>query len=174
MSRMKKSLVVLASVAMAPSALAAREVQAPLAGRVTATTYAPGGGVHNAVDIFGGVCGQTPVRTGVVGSLAWTVAINSTVTTCGSSQGGQTNEARHAFATGWTFRLRVFLQSAQSRSRTCDRCEIGTAYVFMGSAQVDPLHLQYDKLGTRDTQWYTGHTTQGETLSLGERVGILD
>lgn len=168
-----KSLVALASVSvLVSSASLARNVEAPLAGTVAATTYYPSGSFHGAVDIRGGTCGVTPVKTGAVGSLAWTVTIRSTATGCASSMPAQ-NEVSHAFANGGTFRIRSFLASAGSYNRTCDRCNIGTAYVFNGSAIVDPLHLQYDRYGTRSTSWYAG-TVNGEALSAGEVVGIID
>ena len=172
MFRLMKTLAALAAMTAAPLAFAAHTVGAPLAGTVTATTYSTSGAYHGAVDIRGGACGQTPVYTGVVGSLSWTVTIKSSATGCGSSLSAQ-NEASHTFGTGWTFRLRGFVNSAGSISRTCDRCNIGTAFNFSGDAIVEPLHLQHDKLGTRDSQWYVG-TVKGEALSLGEVVGYLD
>jgi hypothetical protein len=100
------------------------------------------------------------------------VTLKSTATTCGTSLSAQ-NVASHTFGTGWTFRLRGFVTSAGSHDRTCDRCNIGTAFNFSGDAIVEPLHLQYDKLGTKDSQWYAA-TVKGEALSPGEVVGYLD
>ena len=161
------------TLTLAPLALAARPVQAPLAGTVSATTYSSSGAYHGAVDLQGGSCGQTPVSTGAAGSLIWKLTIPSEATGCGGSLAAQ-NEALHDFGGGWSFRLRGFLRPAGSAHKTCDRCDIGKAYRFYGNANVEQaLHLQYDKMGTRDAQWYAGTTMRG-ALSDGEYVGSLD
>ncbi|AKI98609.1 Peptidase, M23/M37 family [Archangium gephyra] len=169
-----KSLGALAALAaLAPAtALAVRNVGAPLAGTVAATTYSSSGAYHGAVDIDGGTCGTTPITTGVAGTLAWNVVINTASTLCYTAMTGAQNVARHTFADGFTFRLMNFNRTAQTFDRTCDRCNIGAA----GDAGIpaNSLHLQRDKSGTKDTSWYAGYATVGEALSLGELVGVLD
>jgi hypothetical protein len=172
--RMKTVLAALAcTAALLPTSLPAATVQSPIDGTVTALTYYTSGAFHGAVDIRGGTCGQTPINPGISGSLSWVVTLKSTATTCGSSLSAQ-NEAAHSFASGVTYRVRSFLKSSGSYSRTCDRCNIGTAFLFSGDSLVDPLHLQVDKYGTKNTAWYAGYTTRGEFISAGEVVGVIN
>ncbi|HEX5751236.1 MAG TPA: hypothetical protein VFZ09_33745 [Archangium sp.] len=174
MTRTLKPLLALATLAtLAPAtALAVRNVGAPLAGTVAATTYTSSGAYHGAVDIDGGTCGTTPITTGVAGSLAWNVVINTPETLCYTALTGPQNVAKHLFADGFTFRLMDFNRTGQTYDRTCDRCNIGAA----GDAGIpaNSLHLQRDKSGTKDTSWYAGYATGGEALSLGELIGVLD
>ncbi|KFA92967.1 hypothetical protein [Archangium violaceum] len=174
MPRTMKSLLALTALAaLVPAASpAARNVGAPLAGTVAATTYSSSGAFHGAVDIDGGTCGTTPITTGVAGSLAWNVVINTPSTLCGTAMTGPQNVAKHTFADGFTFRLMDFNKTGQTFDRTCDRCNIGAA----GDKGIpaNSLHLQRDKSGTKDTSWYAGYSTVGEALSLGELVGVLD
>jgi hypothetical protein len=172
MTRTLKTLCALVALAaLAPAPAPARDVEAPLAGTVTATTYASSGAFHGAVDISGGTCGTTPVTTAAAGSLAWNVVINTSNTICYANLAIPQNEVRHTFADGFTFRLMHFNPSAASVDKTCDRCNIGKAS-SPGNPESE-IHLQRDKSGTRDTSWYSGYTTTGEALTLGERVGII-
>ncbi|WP_375769101.1 hypothetical protein NR798_46780 [Archangium gephyra] len=172
MPRTLKTLGALTALAaLAPFAAPARDVQAPLAGTVSATNYTSSGASHGAVDIDGGTCGTTPVTTAVVGSLAWNVVINTSATVCYSAMTGPQNVARHTFADGYTFRLMQFNKSAQTYDRTCDRCNIGMAG-DKGLPHGD-IHLERHKSGTLDTSWYQGYAVKGEALSLGELIGVL-
>ncbi len=169
----KKTLAALACLAAltpVPSP-AAYTVGAPTPGSVGATAIYMGT-THNAVDIAGSTC-QNAITTGIVGSLSWNVTINSPNVFCNDSRGFN-NEVTHAFATGYTFRLRGLNNSAGSYDRTCDRCNIGTTYMFYGNNANHPLHLQYDRYGTRNTSWYSAYTSSGEGLSQGEVVGYLN
>ena len=168
---MKRTLTALASLALVPTAVSAHEVRGPHPGTVITTTYSSSGAFHGAVDISGGTCGTTNVTTAVFGSLAWNVVINTANTICYANLAIPQNEVRHTFADGFTFRLMHFNPSAASYDRTCDRCNIGKAS-SPGNPDSD-IHLQLDKSGTKDTSWYSGYTTKGEALSLGERVGVL-
>jgi hypothetical protein len=58
---MKMTLAVLASLALAPTALAATRVGSPISGTVAATTYYSSGAFHGAVDIGNGRCNLDPV-----------------------------------------------------------------------------------------------------------------
>jgi hypothetical protein len=161
---MMKPLCALAMlVALVPTPSPAYTVGAPIEGTVRATTYYSSGAFHGAVDISNGPCGTSPVTTGVVGSLSWTVTIRTTGIYCSTASNTQ-NEAAHTFADGYTFRLWHFNKTANSYSRTCDRC-------IIGQDGADYIHLQRDRSGTLSTSWYSGYTTVGEYLSLGETVG---
>jgi hypothetical protein len=169
---MKPLLALATLAALVPATSPARNVGAPLAGTVSATTYASSGAYHGAVDISGGTCGTTPVTTGVSGSLAWNVTINTPSTVCYTAMTGPQNEAKHTFADGFTFRLMNFNKSAQTYDRTCDGCNIGAA--GDKGLPAGSIHLQRDKAGTKDTSWYAGYAIKGEALTAGELVGILD
>ena len=156
---MKTTLAALASLAALAPALspAAYTVTAPLVGSAQSSE------THIAVDIASASCG-TAINTGVVGSLSWNVTFNVTNTFCNDPNGFQ-NEVVHAFPNGYTFRLRGLFKSAGSYDRTCDRCNIGTTYMFFGNNANHPLHLQYDLYGTRNSAWYSGYTSPGVALS---------
>ncbi|HYO53019.1 hypothetical protein [Archangium sp.] len=167
MPRTMKTLSALATLmALVPTtAPGAYTVGSPLAGTVRTTTYYSSGAFHGAVDISNGPCGTNPITTGVVGSLSWNVTLRTTGIACDMA-GGTQNEAAHTFADGYTFRLLQFNKSANSYDRTCDRCSIGIE-------GPDHIHLQRDRNGTNITTWYSGYTTVGEFLSLGETVGVF-
>ncbi|KFE62798.1 hypothetical protein DB31_3912 [Hyalangium minutum] len=157
-------LLAFASLALVPTALAGNTVLAPHSGTVTATTYNPDGSFHGAVDITPSApCGYWGVSTGFVGSLLWNITINSTATTCTAATG---NVALHTFADGMAFRVKDFLRTPASADKTCDRCQIGDSGIN--------THLQVNKSGTKDTSWYSGYTTQGEVIDLGEIIGVIN
>jgi hypothetical protein len=158
-----RTLTALASLALIPTALAGNTVTAPHPGTVTATTYNADGSFHGAVDISSGRCGYWGVQTAFVGSLYWNVTINSTATTCTVPTG---NVAVHTFADGRAYRITHFLRTAASVDKTCDRCQIGDEGVH--------THLQYNKNGTKDTSWYSGYTTKGESIDAGEIIGVIN
>jgi hypothetical protein len=170
---MKMTLAALASLALLPAAAAASyRVGSPFPGTVTTTTYNPSGTFHGAVDISSGHCNYWGVETGVVGSLSWNVTIRTTSTICyGGGISAYTNEAKHIFANGYTFRLWHFFKTADSYDRTCDRCQIGNE--GMTGTTSPQVHLQYDINGTNITGWYSSYTTKGEFLDRGETVGYI-
>jgi hypothetical protein len=157
------TLTVLASLALIPTASAGATVKAPHPGTATATTSNPDGSFHGAVDISSGRCGYWGVETGLVGALSWNVTIRSTETTCTAVT---QNLAVHTFADGWVFRITNFLKTAASIDKTCDRCQIGDEGLH--------THFEYSKSGTKDTSWYSGYTTRGEAIDLGETIGVLN
>ncbi|HEX8825853.1 MAG TPA: hypothetical protein VF794_38435 [Archangium sp.] len=156
----KTMKLTLATLALLPAGVSAHTVKAPHPGTVTATTYTSSGAFHGAVDISN--C-YASLYSGVVGSLSWTVTIRSVGTGCNLPTN---NEAKHLFADGWSFRITNFVKTADSYSRTCDNCMLGQAGIH--------THLQKDKVGTNDTSWYSGYTTQGESVDRTETIGILD
>jgi hypothetical protein len=171
---LKTTLASLMSLALLPmAATASYTVGAPHQGTVQSTTYQPSGGYHAAVDIASSnACGYWGVHTAVRASLSWNVTIRTAGKVCYGSGSGTQNEVKHTFADGSTFRQWHFLyDAALSKDQTCDRCVIGweggTGYV------TGPLtHLQYDKLGTPNTSWYSG-TVKGEFLDLDEVIGTI-
>ncbi|HYO53020.1 hypothetical protein [Archangium sp.] len=170
---LKTTLAVLASLALIPAAATAHTVKSPHPGTVTATTYYSSGAFHGAVDISSGRCNYWGVETGVVGSVSWNVTIRTTGVYCYGSGSGNTNEAKHVWADGATFRLWHFIRTADSYDRTCDRCQVGNE--GLASSSTGPhTHLQQDRLGTNDTSWYSGYTTKGEVVDRTETIGVLD
>jgi hypothetical protein len=164
---MKLTLGALASLALLPTAVSAREVRGPHAGTVTALNYDASGAFHGAVDVQSNAsCGYWGVQTGVVGSLSWNVTVNTLSYSCFLSSGLAQNEARHHWADGWTFRVWHFLKTTASVDKTCDRCQVGD--------EGEVTHFHRDKSGTRDTSWYAGYTTKGEAVDRTETVGFLD
>ncbi len=169
---MKKTLTALVSLSLLPLSALALDVVAPHAGTVTATTYYSSGTFHGAVDVASGkACGSTPLYAPLKGLLAWNVTIRNTSRICyGDSAPGNPNEAKHTFATGFTFRVRHFFRTAASVDKTCNQCELGDEGAT-GTAAPN-THMQYDKSGTNSTSWYSG-TTKGEYLDRGEVIGSL-
>jgi hypothetical protein len=149
---MKMPLAALASLVLVPATSSAYTVRSPHPGTVTATTYYPSGAFHGAVDISG-TCNYWGVETAVTATLFWNVTIRTTGIVCYGSGSGTQNEAKHAFASGWTFRIWHFIKTATSYDRTCDRCQIGNVG-GTGNVTSPHTHLQYDKLGTNNTTWY--------------------
>jgi hypothetical protein len=164
MRKTMRTLTALASLALIPTALAGNGVTAPHTGTVTDLTYYSSGAFHGAVDITpDSPCGYFGVTLAFVGSLHWNVTINSTTTSCSTASG---NVALHSFGDGRAYRVRDFLRTAASVSKTCDRCQVGDAGIF--------THLQYNKNGTKDTSWYSGYTTKGEYIDYGETIGVIN
>jgi hypothetical protein len=174
-SIMKTGLAALAMAALVPAAVTAHEVRGTHTGTVSATTYYPSSGkFHGAVDIAaGGTCNYWGAETGVVGSVSWNVTIRTTGVVCYGSGSGNQNEAKHVWASGWTFRQWHFIKTSDSYDRTCDRCQVGNIG-GTGNVTGPHSHLQQDKLGTNDTSWYNGYTVQGEGVSRAETIGYLD
>ena len=171
----KKSLAILACLALLPAAsVSAHTVKGPYSGTVTATTYYSSGSFHGALDIAGdGPCNYWGVQTSVVGSVYWNITINTSTNVCYGNGSGNQNQARHVWASGWSFRLWHWNRTANSYDRTCDRCQIGDEG-GTGNATGPHTHLQQDKNGTKDTSWYAGYTTRGEAVSRSETLGVLD
>jgi hypothetical protein len=168
---MKRTLAVLASLALIPATAAAWTVKSPHPGTVTALTYYPSGGYHGAVDISSAKpCSYWGVETGVVGSISWNVTIRTTGEVCYGSGSGNQNEAKHTFGDGWSFRLWHFIKTAASNDKTCDRCQVGDEG-GTGNATGPHTHLQRDKLGTLGTAWYDGWTVRGEFVDRTETIG---
>ena len=170
---MKTTLTVLASLVLVPAAATAHTVKSPFPGTVTATTYYPSGGYHGAVDISSGRCNYWGAETGVVGSVYWNVTINTSGVVCNGNGYENANLAKHVWASGWAFTQKHFIKTADSRDRTCDRCQVGNEG-GTGQATGPHAHLMQDKAGTKDTSWYSGYTTQGEAVTRTETVGVLD
>ncbi|HZH17110.1 MAG TPA: hypothetical protein VE057_22330 [Archangium sp.] len=157
------TLTALASLALIPMTSAGTTVTAPHPGTVSNTTYTATGSFHGAVDISSGRCGYWSVTSPFVGAVYWNITIRSTLQTCTAPTD---NVAVHTWADGWAFRIKNFLQSSASYDKTCDRCELGK--------EGHHTHFQQDKSGTYDTSWYSGYTTKGEVIDLGEVIGVLN
>jgi len=170
---MKKSLMALACLAILPAAATARTVKSPFPGTITATTYYPSGGYHAAIDVSSGRCNYWGAETAVVGSLSWTVSINTTGVVCNGNGYENANLAYHSFSGGWKFTQKHFIKTADSKNRTCDRCQVGNEG-GTGQATGPHAHLMYEKTGTKDTSWYSGYTTQGEAVTRDETVGVIN
>jgi hypothetical protein len=165
---MRKTLSALAFLALAPTAAAAlTPVQAPFPG---GTVRLHPFGTPNAVDIVSTSCNYWGVNTAVVGSLSWSVTIRTTGIVCNGNGSGSQNEVKHVFATGYTFRQWHFIKTADSYDRTCDRCQVGNVG-GTGNATSPHSHLQYDKLGTLDTEWISPDLVDGQ--SAPSTIGYL-
>ena len=169
---MKASLAALASLALIPAAVTAHTVKAPYPATVTTTTYYSSGSFHGAIDVSSGSCDYWGVETGVVGSVYWNITINTTYSDCNGNGSGNQNEAKHTWADGWVFRIWHFNKTASSVDKTCDRCQVGDEG-STGNSTGAHTHMQQTKSGTYDTSWYSGYTTRGEFLDVGETVGYL-
>ncbi len=172
--RIPTMLAILA--ASAPAVAPAYPVVSPINGRVYATAYYPynGGSNHNAVDISGGSCGSTGVLTAIDASIQWNVVIRHTDVFCYGGHSVSPNEAYHTFSNGYTFRQQYFNKSANSYSRTCDRCNIGTVFGTIGNMTDPFVHMQMDKLGTKSTSWYAGMASLGESVTTATPIGYTE
>ncbi|HZH15652.1 MAG TPA: hypothetical protein VE057_14975 [Archangium sp.] len=168
--RTKKTLAALAWLVLTPTAMAAPRVASPISGTVHSTTYTASGSFHGAVDISNGYCNLDPVLAPFAGY--WNITIRTTGVVCNGSGSGNENEAKHTFADSRVFRLWHFIKTAQSYDRTCDGCALGNLG-GTGNATGPHVHMQVDKFGTTETAWYSGYTTKGEFLDVGETVGYL-
>ena len=170
---MKKTLTALVSLSLLPLSALALDVVAPHPGTVTATTYYSSGTFHGAVDMASGkACGSTPLYAPIKGMLWWNVTIRNTSRICyGGSTGGNPNEAKHTFATGYTFRVWHFFKTAASVDKTGNQCELGDEGAT-GISTAPHTHMHYEKSGTNNTSWYSG-TTKGEYLDQGEVIGRI-
>lgn len=169
---MNKTLTALLSLALLPVAASAFSVEAPFPGTVIATTYSSSGAFHGAVDLSSYSCGKWGVETAVKASLFWNVTIRGAERACYGSIGTNSNEVKHIFANGYTFRQWAFIKTDASTDKTCNRCLIGDDGYLIGGSPGPPHHIQYDKAGTNSTAWYSG-TTKGEFLDRGEVVGSV-
>lgn len=170
--KMLPRVMLVSLTTLIPLTALAFTVKAPLAGKVGDLTYASTGAFHGAVDISGGVCAETGVTTAVVGSLSWNVSTPTLTRECSpDATSGQSNEAKHTFANGYTLRQWHFNKSANSYDRTCDRCFIGTVGAT-GTADGKPrAHLQYDLQGTKITSWYSPYVTKGQSVTTSTTIG---
>ena len=172
-SSMKLSLVALGALALLPAAATARNVKSPFPGTITATTNYPSGGYHAAIDVSSGRCNYWGAETAAVGSLSWSVTINTTSVVCNGNGYENANWALHKFTNGWVFTQKHFIKTADSRNRTCDRCQVGNEG-GTGQATGPHAHLMWEQYGTNDTSWYSGYTTQGESVTRDETLGVID
>jgi hypothetical protein len=171
---LKTTLAVLTALAIIPTAAtAALRVGSPFPGTVTATTYYSNGDPHRAVDISSGRCNYWGVETGVYANLYWNVTVRTTGIVCSDDRSGYQNEAKHTFSNGNVFRLWHFIANADSRDRTCDRCQVGNEG-GTGRATGAHVHLEFDVNGTNSTAWYSNYTVRGEFLDRGETVGYIN
>ncbi|MBL0695250.1 hypothetical protein [Comamonas sp. JC664] len=171
---LKNSLAALAALALIPASVTAHTVKGTHTGSVTALTNYSSGTFHGAVDIgAGGRCNYWGAETGVVGSVYWAVTIRTSGVVCNGNGSGNQNEARHAWASGWTFRQWHWIKTADSRNRTCDRCQVGNIG-GTGNSTGPHAHLQQDKLGTKDTAWYRGYVSVGTAVTRAKTIGVLD
>jgi hypothetical protein len=169
----KTTLAALASLALLPAAVSAHTVKAPHGGTVITTTYYSDGTFHGAVDVSSGTCNERGVETGVVGSFHWNVTLRTTGILCLGDAASNSNEARHLFADGWTFRIWHWNKSSDSYDRTCDRCQVGKEGAT-GNVSAIATHFQHDLSGTKDTSWYSGYTLKGEVVDRTETLGLFD
>jgi hypothetical protein len=162
--------------AFAPAIAPAYPVVSPINGRVYAVASYPYNQAyyHNAVDITGGSCGSTGVLTAIDASISWTVVIRHTDVLCYGGHSVSPNEAYHTFSNGYTFRQQYFNKSANSYSRTCDRCSIGTIFGTYGGMTDPYVHMQMDKLGTKSTSWYSGMVSVGENVTTTTTIGYTE
>jgi len=164
------ALACLAALVSPSSAAQASAVRASHPGRVTAADYTQTGTLHGAVDITAADCTPWSINPGLTGSMFWNVTIRTSVLSCRGTASGTHNEVKHVFADGTAFRVWHFNRSASSYDRTCDRCDIGNLGAT-GNVTAPTTHYQVDKLGTRDTSWYT--VELGDTVSAGTIIGYL-
>lgn len=165
MTRMmtKKSLTVLASLVLAPTAATAGRVYATDSGTAK---------VFTDVTIAVSSCGFWGAETGVEGSLFWNVTVRTTTVACNGTATGTQNEAKNTSADGWTFRQWHFIKTSASYDRTCDRCQIGDIGAT-GGVTGPSVRFMKDKNGTRDTSWYSGYVTNFQQVTRGDTLGYL-
>jgi hypothetical protein len=164
------SLACLAALVSPSSSAGAAAVRASHPGKVVAADYTQTGTFHGAVDIALNDCTPWSINPGLTGSMSWNVTIRTTVRACNGTASGTQNEVKHTFADGTTFRVWHFNRSASSYDRTCDRCDIGDLGAT-GNVTVPTTHYQVDKLGTKNTSWYT--VELGQSVSTGTIIGYL-
>ena len=169
--RTKLTLSVVGALTLLSAATPAYEVRSPCPGTVTTTTTYSDGSPHKAVDIAPGSCNYWGAETAVVASLFWTVTIRTTGTVCNGSGNGNQNEARATLPSGWAFRQWHFIKTDDSRSRTCDRCQVGNIG-GTGHATGPHAHLQRDKAGTLDTSWY--RVKKGDSVNRSTTIGNVN
>lgn len=165
------TLMALAVLGLAPTDSQARlEVYSPFPGVVTATTAYSNGTPHRAVDVGTSQCNYWGAETAVKGSLSWDVTIRTAGVVCNGNGSGNQNEAKHTFPNGYTFRQWHFIKTADSRDRTCDRCQVGNIG-GTGNATGPHAHLQYDRYGTNDTSWY--RVSKGQSVNRSTIIGYI-
>lgn len=170
-SKLKTTLMAVAALSLISTAAPAYEVRSPCPGTVTATTTYSDGSPHKAVDIAPGSCNYWGAETGIVGSVYYTVTIRTTAAICNGNGSGNQNEAKATLASGWAFRQWHFIKTADSRSRSCDRCQVGN---IGGTGRVTGphTHLQRDKAGTLDTSWY--RVSRGDSVTRSTTIGYVN
>ncbi len=167
----KNTLMAIAALALIPTATGAYEVRSPCPGTVTTTTSYSDGSPHKAVDIAPGRCNYWGAETGLVGSVFWTVTIRTSGVVCNGNGSGNQNEARTTLPSGWAFRQWHFIKTADSRSRTCDRCQVGNIGAT-GNSTGPHAHLQRDRNGSLDTSWY--RVSKGQSVTRSTTIGYVN
>lgn len=163
-------LAVLCSLSLVPAATFAGSVSVygSCSGKVTATTNYPGGGSHDAVDMSPGRCNKDKHRLGPNATWAWTVSAPNTGVVCNG--GGSNNIVSHELPNGYKYEEMHFIKTSDSRSRTCNRCNIGNVG-GTGQATGPHVHQAYRKQGKKLNNWYT--VTQGQTVTHSTKIGTL-
>jgi hypothetical protein len=163
-------VAVLCSIALVPAATFAGSISVYAAspGTVTATTTYPNGGTHNAVDIAPGRCNADKHKLGPKVSWAWTVSAPTTGKVCNG--GGANNYVSHTLPGGYLYEEMHFIKTADSRSRTCNRCNIGNVG-GTGQATGPHAHQAYRKHGTKLSTWYT--VKRGQKVTYNTKIGTL-
>jgi len=144
--------------------------------RVGSTTYySCSGSSHTALDMSNRTCSEWNHRAMLAGSFYYTF-YSGCANSCGSCSsgccnGGAGNYARVTGAAGWDFAQLHFNTSANSYSRTCDRCALGLVG-STGSSTAAHVHAHNRKDGVRQSSWYTkAGTTCGSSAYCENIVG---
>jgi hypothetical protein len=149
------------------------------AARVNSTTYySCSGGTHTALDISNGTCSVWNHRAMIVGTVKYTyyggcsASCGACTAGAGCCNGGAGNYYVVSGANGWDFRQLHSNPTADSKSKSCDRCVLGLIG-STGNSTGAHSHSDNRQYGTRKSAWYTSvGTTCGTNANCSNRVGV--